>query len=63
MVIGVKKDGNWKQQGKKYQGNIHGQRSASGTFDVTSKNVARMLKGYAPKGIDGKSVNLHHRFG
>jgi len=50
----------WKGQGEKYTGNAHGQLSGSETYNVTGKNLDRMLKGRAPKGIDGKSVMLHH---
>ena len=53
----------WKSQGEIYRGNAQGQRSISGNYDVTTKNLDRMLKGKAPKGIDNKWVNLHHNEG
>ena len=53
----------WKSQGEIYRGNAQGQRSISGNYDVTTKNLDRMLKGKAPNGIDNKWVNLHHNEG
>ncbi|WP_052354353.1 HNH/ENDO VII family nuclease [Flectobacillus major] len=29
-------------------------------FELTDKNIYKMLNGYAPTGIDGKSIALHH---
>jgi RHS repeat-associated protein len=29
-------------------------------FELTDKNIYKMLNGYAPVGVDGKSVALHH---
>jgi hypothetical protein len=30
-------------------------------FEINKSNLDKMLKGYAPKGPDGKEVQLHHR--
>jgi hypothetical protein len=30
------------------------------TFEQTADNLAMMLRGYAPIGVDGKKVTLHH---
>lgn len=38
-------------------------RSASNTYEITSKNLKRMAQGKAPIGTDGYSVQLHHRVG
>ena len=53
----------WKSQGELYKNNALGQKSLADTYDVTNNNVKRMLKGLAPKGIDGHSVPLHHVVG
>ena len=53
----------WKNEGVSYKGNARGQLSRSGNYNVTDKNLNRMLKGKAPKGIDNKWVNLHHTEG
>ena len=50
----------WKEQAEFYRGNANGQRSISGTYDVSVGNWERMLQGKAPVGTDGKWVNLHH---
>ena len=51
----------WKEQGEKYKNSINDNAlSDSGTYNLTKNNVDRMLSGKAPKGIYGKSVNLHH---
>lgn len=60
---GAERRAYWKSQGALYEGNINGQISNSGTYEVTVKNVERMLKGKAPIGLDGKSVHLHHTLG
>ena len=53
----------WQGQGKLYKDNVHNQLSSSGTYKVTAENVERMLRGAAPKGLDGHSVALHHNKG
>ena len=53
----------WKEQGKLYESKMTGDFSESGTYKVTQENVARMLKGKAPIGIDNYSVHLHHVYG
>lgn len=53
----------WRGQGQLYKNNIQGHLSDSGTYKVTTGNVSRMLRGVAPKGIDGLSVALHHNKG
>ena len=50
----------WREQGKLYQNNANGQLSESGTYNVTSRNVERMLRGCAPRGTDNLPVALHH---
>ena len=51
----------WKEQGTKYQNSIdENALSKSGTYNLSKNNINRMLRGRAPIGIDGKSVNLHH---
>ena len=51
----------WKGQGEKYKNSINDNAlSDSGTYTLTKNNIDRMLSGKVPKGIDGKSVNLHH---
>ena len=53
----------WKEQGEMYRGNAQNQLSNSGNYNVTDKNLGRMLQGKAPKGTDNKWVNLHHTEG
>ena len=53
----------WKEQGEMYRGNAQNQLSNSGNYNVTDKNLERMLQGKAPKGTDNKWVNLHHTEG
>ena len=50
----------WKGEAEAYKGNVGGQLSDSGTYRVTGKNIDRMMKGKAPIGEDGFSVQLHH---
>lgn len=52
----------WKKQAGQSSGKL-GTRSASNTYDITSKNLQRMAQGKAPIGTDGYSVHLHHRVG
>ena len=35
----------------------------NGIYEATEKNLDRMRKGLAPKGLDGYSVTLHHDYG
>ena len=51
----------WKKQADLYKGASG--RSASNTYDITTDNLSRMVKGRAPIGTDGYSVHLHHRVG
>ena len=54
----------WTSEGHKYAAeNANGQASQSGTYLVTTDNINLMLMGYAPFGIDGKKVQLHHAKG
>lgn len=46
-----------KEYWKKEANNLEG---AGKTYNPTSKNINRMKSGKAPKGFDGKSVELHH---
>ena len=50
----------WKGEAEAYSGNVNGQISDSGTYKLTSQNYCRMLRGKAPIGTDGYSVQLHH---
>ena len=51
----------WKEQGEKYKNSVNDEvLSESGKYNLSKKNIDRMLSGKAPIGTDGKSVNLHH---
>ena len=51
----------WKEQGEKYKNSVNDKvLSDSGKYKLSEENISNMLKGKAPKGIDGKPVNLHH---
>ena len=54
----------WKSQGQKYKNSINSDAfSDSGTYKLSKKNIDQMLRGNAPKGIDNRSVHLHHVVG
>ena len=60
---GHEKRSHWREQGQKYKNNVHNQPSDNGLYEVSQRNVDRMLKGRAPIGTDNKSVVLHHTKG
>lgn len=56
----------WKSEASKYDGMVIENKSflsENGLYEVSEKNLDRMRRCLAPKGIDGRSVQLHHNKG
>ncbi len=54
----------WTTQKRKYWKNEAVERKGAGiNYEPTQKNIDLMKQGYAPKGLDGYKVELHHVYG